>query len=202
MFDEEAYGKILNHTLNDCRQLKEFDASGSEFLHPKCFFDMSQAFIAEKCRVSILKLKNIQITNLEGKVLQFVLMKNKSLHTLDLSNAKVESGECLEFFLQKLDKYSNIRYLVMDGIQPDLSSSLEILGEAIAENTKIEVLIMRENKLKWVPYAAFWENMRKNTSLQKINVSKTDLSDRVLEKLSIFLVNPSLRLVDLDISRN
>jgi hypothetical protein len=32
-------------------------------------------------------------------VLQYVLMKNKSLHTLDLSNAKIESGECLEFFL-------------------------------------------------------------------------------------------------------
>lgn len=85
---------------------------------------------------------------------------------------------------------------------PDLSGSLEILGEAIAENVKLEVLIMRENKLKWVPYASFWENMKNNTSLQKINVSKTDLSDRVLEKLSNYLVNPSLRLVDLDISRN
>jgi len=41
-------------------------------------------------------------------------MKNKSLHTIDLSNIKVDSGECLEFFLQKLDKYSNIRYLILD----------------------------------------------------------------------------------------
>jgi hypothetical protein len=116
-------------------------------------------------------------------------MKNKSLHTLDISNCKVESGECLEFFLQKLDKYSNIRYLVMDQILPDLSGSLEILGEALAENTKLEVLMMRENKLKWVPYANFWDNMKNNTSLQKINISKTDLSDRVLEKLSMYLLN-------------
>lgn len=95
---------------------------------------MSQAFIGEKCKVNILKLKGIIISNLEGKVIQFILMKNKSLHTLDLSNCKVESGEHLEFFLQKIDKFSNIKYLILDSIQPDMSSSLEILGEALSEN--------------------------------------------------------------------
>ena len=70
---------------------------------------MSQSLINEKTKVVILKLKGIHITNLEGKVLQFVLMKNKTLQTLDLSYCKVDSGECLEFFLQKLDKYSNIK---------------------------------------------------------------------------------------------
>jgi hypothetical protein len=39
-FDEDAYGKILCHLLNDCMQLKEFDLSQCEFQHPKCFFDM------------------------------------------------------------------------------------------------------------------------------------------------------------------
>lgn len=73
--------------------------------------------------------------------------------------------------------------MVLDNIIPDLSGSLEILGEAINENVKLEVLIMRENKLKWVPYSAFWDNMKRNTSLMKINLSKTDLSDRVLEKM-------------------
>ena len=43
-------------------------------------------------------------------------MKNKSLHTLDISNAVIDSGECLEFFLQKFDKYSNIKYLILDNI--------------------------------------------------------------------------------------
>ena len=80
-----------------------------------------------------------------------------------------------------------MKYLVLDNITPDLSSSLEILGEALGENVKLEVLIMRENKIKWVPYAAFWENMRNNSNLLKINVCKTDLSDRVLEKMCLFL---------------
>ena len=63
-------------------------------------------------------------------------------------------------------------------------------------------MIMRDNKLKWVPYAAFWDNIKGNTSLQKISVSKTDLSDRVLEKMVNYLVSPGIRLVDLDLSRN
>jgi hypothetical protein len=85
---------------------------------------------------------------------------------------------------------------------PDMSPSLEILSEALSENTKLEVLIMRENKLKWVPYCTFWENLRPNTTLKKINVNKTDLSDRVLEKLCFLLENPNLSLVELDLGRN
>jgi Ran GTPase-activating protein (RanGAP) involved in mRNA processing and transport len=76
------------------------------------------------------------------------------------------------------------------------------MGETFSENQRLEVLIMRENKLKWVPYACFWENIQSNTSLLKINVSKTDLSDRVLEKLCLYLQNPNIKLADLDLSRN
>lgn len=129
-------------------------------------------------------------------------MKNKLLHTIDLSSCKVDSAENLEFFLQKLDKFSNIRHLTLDNMLPDMSPSLEILSEALSENTKLEVLIMRENKLKWVPYCSFWENLRPNTTLKKINVNKTDLSDRVLEKLCFMLENPAISLVELDLGRN
>ena len=87
-------------------------------------------------------------------------------------------------------------------MQPDLSGAIETLGEAISENTKLEVLVMRENKLKWSPYSNFWDNVRGNTSLQKINVSKTDISDRVIEKMCLYLVEEGLKLVDLDLSRN
>jgi hypothetical protein len=51
-------------------------------------------------------------------------------------------------------------------------------------------------------YAAFWENLKGNTSLLKISLSKTDLSDRVLEKFVDYLQTPDIRLVDLDLSRN
>jgi hypothetical protein len=129
-------------------------------------------------------------------------MKNKMIHTIDLSGCRTDNAENLEFFLQKLDKFSNIRYLTLDNMQPDLSPSLEILGEALSENTRLEVLIMRENRLKWIPYCQFCDNIKPNITLKKINVSKTDLSDRVLEKLCILLENPAITLVDLDLSRN
>jgi len=61
---------------------------------------------------------------------------------------------------------------------------------------------MRENRLKWIPYAAFWENIKNNTTLKKINVSKTDLNDRVIEPLCNMLCNPAVTLIDLDLSRN
>ena len=86
-----------------------------------------------------------------------------------------------------MDKYSNIRNLILDNVQPDLCAALEVLGEAISQNTKLEVLIMRENKLKWQNYCGFWDNMRGNTSLLKINVSKTDLSDKILDKMTLII---------------
>jgi len=61
---------------------------------------------------------------------------------------------------------------------------------------------MRENRLKWIPYAAFWESIKTNITLRKINISKTDLNDRVLEPLCALLRNPAVTLVDLDLSRN
>lgn len=186
LFDEEPYGKILMNLLQNS-MIREFDASKCEFFHPKCFFIMCQAFINDKSRCILLRLKGVHISNLEGKVLQFVLMKNKTLHTLDLSNCKVDLGECLEFFFQKLDKFSCVRNLILDNIQPDLSHAVEVLGEAIAENTRLEVLIMRENKIKSVPYCSFWKNIKDNRSLLKISVAKTELNDRVIEKMSIYL---------------
>jgi len=53
----------------------------------------------------------------------------------------------------------------LDNIQSDINGSIEILGEALGSNTKLEVLIMRENKLKWIPYSNFWLNMKKNNHL-------------------------------------
>lgn len=58
-------------------------------------------------------------------------MKNKLLHTIDLAGCKVDNAENLDFFLQKLDKFSNIRYLTMENMLPDMSPCLEILSEAL-----------------------------------------------------------------------
>lgn len=61
-FDEEAHGQILRHLLLDNRNLREFELSTCEFVHPKCFFDMSQALISDKCRLHVMKLKGLHIS--------------------------------------------------------------------------------------------------------------------------------------------
>jgi hypothetical protein len=46
---------------------------------------------------------------------------------------------------------------------------------------------MRGNRIKVSQYCSFWEELIPNKSLKKLNVSKTDLSDRVVGALSTFL---------------
>jgi len=144
---------------------------------------MISSVLNERCRLGILKLRGIAVSKLEGKVIQYILMKNKQLHTLDLSFCKAELPEHFEFFMQKFDNFCNIRFLTMESMQPDLSTSIEVLGEALALNTKLECLILRDNKIKWIPYSNFWQYLIPNKTLRKINVAKTELTDKVLTKL-------------------
>lgn len=44
--------------------------------------------------------------------------------------------------------------------------------------------------------------MAENRSLRKINVAKTEVTDKVCTHISIFLQQPDLRLHDLNLSRN
>jgi hypothetical protein len=46
---------------------------------------MANGLLNERCRLGALKLRGIEFGQLEGKVMQFILMRNKSLMTLDLS---------------------------------------------------------------------------------------------------------------------
>jgi hypothetical protein len=101
-----------------------------------------------------------------------------------------------------MDQFCNIRYLTLENLQPDISLNIEILGEALAENKRLEVLVLRDNKIKWVPYQNFWTAILPNRSLQKVNLRKTDLSDRVIEKIAKYIEQESIQLADLDMSNN
>ena len=41
-----------------------------------------------------------------------------------------------------------------------------------------------------------------NKTIQKVNLQKTDLSDRVCEKLGKYLEQEDIQLADLDVSKN
>jgi len=129
-------------------------------------------------------------------------MKNKMLNTLDISHCFSDNPENFEFFFQKFDQFCHIRNLTIEDLKPDISSSLESIGDAIGENVKLEALVLKDNKIKWVPYQNFWESMLTNKTLLKINLSKTDMSDRVVEKMCEYICQEDITLVDLDISKN
>lgn len=69
-----------------------------------------------------------------------------------MSQCRTEDPQNFDFFLSKFDQFCHIRYLTMENMQPDFSPNIETLGEALADNKKLEVLVLRDNKIKWVPY--------------------------------------------------
>ena len=150
-FDEEMHGTAIGRVLSDSRTIRELDVSNIVFDY-KCFYDMSQAILNERCRLNILKMRGLLIGEIEGKILQFILMQNKQLHTLDLSQCRTEDPTYFDFFFSKFDQFCNIRYLTLENMQPEISTNLETLGDSLAENKKLEVLVLRDNKIKWVPY--------------------------------------------------
>ena len=97
-------------------------------------------------------MRGLLIGEIEGKIIQFILMKNKQIKTLDMSECRTEDPQNFEFFFEKLNQFCNIANLTLEKMQPDLSLNIETIGYALAENTKLEVLILRDNKIKWVPY--------------------------------------------------
>lgn len=167
--DEEIHGVSIGRVLSDSRTLRELDMSHILFDY-RSFYDMSHAILNERCRLSVLKLRGLLIAEIEGKIIQFILMKNKTVHTLDLSECRTEDSSHFEYFVEKLNQFCNLRFLTMERMQPDLSMNIETMGEALAENTKLEVLILRDNRIKWVNYQNFFINLIPNHTIQKMNL--------------------------------
>ena len=120
-------------------------------------------------------------------MLQYLLMRNKRLHSVDFTESIDDSRSHFMQFFSKFDQHSKVRYLTLDSLLPDLSNSIESLGKALGENRIIETLHLGNNRIRANAYCNFWVSLKTNTSLRKINVSKTDLGDKVSEKLAEYL---------------
>jgi len=103
VYDEEFYGKSIARMLLDTKSIRELDLSYLTFEHPKCFYEISTSILNERCRLSILKIRGTYLTNLEGKIIQYIVMKNKHLHTLDLSFCSTDDSDNFVCFLRKMD---------------------------------------------------------------------------------------------------
>ena len=69
--------------------------------------------------------------------------------------------------------------MLAENINADINCFIEIFGTALSNNTKLEGLSIKENKIKQNNYCNFWENMQKNRSLKSMNITKTEVNDKV-----------------------
>ena len=67
---------------------------------------------------------------------------------MDLSNCSTDSPEHLENVFCKFDQFCNIRNLLADNLNADFNYIVEIFGEALGVNTKLEGLSLKENRIK------------------------------------------------------
>ena len=182
--------------------LNELDLSHINFDDPKSFYEMANGLLNERCGLNALKLRGIMFGQLEGQLMQYILTRNKSLQTLDLSQCSTDSPENLANVFGKFDWACNVKTLVADGLNTDLDTIVETFGEALGANVNLEGLSLKENKIKQSQYCDFWNLIAENRSLRKINVAKTEVTDKVCAKISTFLQQPDMELLDLNLSRN
>jgi hypothetical protein len=147
-FDQDYHGKTMARCILESRSLKELDLSHVTFDDPRSFFEMANGLLNERCRLGALKLRGIQFGQLEGQVMQYILTRNKSLETLDLSQCSTDSPENLANVFGKFDWSCNVKTLVADNLNVDFNCIVEAFGEALGANGKLEGLSLKENKLK------------------------------------------------------
>ena len=119
-FDEEVYGTSIGRILSDSRTIRELDITHIIFNY-RTFYDMCQSILNERCRLNVLKLRGLLVGEIEAKIIQFILMKNKQIHTMDLSDCRTEDPIYFDFFLEKFNQFCYVKFLTLEKMQPELS---------------------------------------------------------------------------------
>ena len=122
---------MLAKCFLESRSIKELDLSYVTFEDHKSFFEMANGLLHERCRLMTLRLKGIAFNHLEGKIMQYILIKNKSLQTLDLSQCSTDAPENLEYVFLKFDQFCNIRNLIAENLDADFNYFVESFGDAL-----------------------------------------------------------------------
>lgn len=134
--------------------------------------------------------------------MEMILTRNKSLQTLDISQCSSDDPENLENIFLKFDANCSIKTLVVEASSTDFNHFIEAFGDALGQNNQLEGLSLKENKIKQAEYCNFWELMSENRSLKKMNLQKTEITNKVCIKLGSYLMREGLKLHDLNLSRN
>ena len=66
--EEEVHGTAIGRVLSDSRTIRELDMTHIVFDY-RTFYDMCQAILNERCRLNVLKLRGLQVGEIEGKII-------------------------------------------------------------------------------------------------------------------------------------
>lgn len=97
--DADYHGKYLGKVIMDSKSLTELEINACTFLHPKAFFEMCSPLLQAKNNLKVLKMKGILITLVEAKVIQFIMMKNKNIETMDFTECIDEDMTNFKVFI-------------------------------------------------------------------------------------------------------
>jgi len=106
---------------------------------------------------------------------------------LDLSFIKCEEPKFLETVFSNFNKACCVVTLNLENLKTNFDQSIEAFGRALAENNTLQLLNMKDNKISQKQNLLFWKNLIHNKSLKKIDVSKTEIDDKVVVNLAKFL---------------
>jgi hypothetical protein len=109
-----------------------------------------------KCQITVLKIKESLITEVEAKILSFMFVKNKQITTIDFTGCIDESMQNFGTILSKLTEKCAIKYITLDNIEPGLTFAVEPLAKALRKNHNLEVLNMKKSRIKKENFCSFW----------------------------------------------
>lgn len=109
-------------------------------------------------------------------------MDNKTVTHLDLEHS-YGAAENFEF-MRKLDSMCNLKHLVADGFETELTMHMAAVGKALGTNVKLETLSMKETRAKAPAMIEFWKGLKPNRSLRVMNFEKSKCGDKVVAVIS------------------
>ena len=75
-------------------------------------------------------------------------------------------------------------------------------GIALSANKQLETLSMRNNKIKESEHIGFWDGMRENTTLRKLDMYRTGANDDVIDSMDGYFSNTFSKLREINLCHN
>eukprot|EP00347_Sterkiella_histriomuscorum_P007848 403347332 len=197
----DSFENTLMQLITKNKSIVELDFSMPYFGN-QIFSAFATTLADQPNRIKTLKLRGMQIGELEGKVLHYLIGGNEMLLNLDVSHIKTLNPQNLKFLehFKLVSKVQNLNFESIKGC--DISELLPGIGRCLGSNNFISTLNMRNNKSKPIFQQQFFAAMLPNKSLKVLNMERNKLCDQSIDLLANYISQQDIILEELIISKN